>query len=155
MSSSSQTKFTTFQNPGTAEQKEIQVSGLLWFPEHRWREAILYYLFGIWENREEVMYRPKIHLGGITLRLNPSTGTYYAYGTSDDEECGPWVGENGEELVVSCHQLEVEIGLIRFVKNDSIRTLLIRLEDGGEICLWKTRRRSRFGIDCRGIPITM
>ena len=48
----------------------IQVSGITWFPPERWREAILYYLFGLWSNKGCVAYRPKIRFGSVVLRLD-------------------------------------------------------------------------------------
>ncbi|MBI2594641.1 MAG: hypothetical protein HYW38_00010, partial [Candidatus Colwellbacteria bacterium] len=62
---------------------DIQVSGSpsQEFPEARWREAILFYLFGVWADRQSVTYRPKISFGDITLRLDLAEGEYYAYGT--------------------------------------------------------------------------
>lgn len=139
--------------------REIQVSGLDCFPGNRWREAILYYLNGIWADRECVTYRPKIHFGNVpkvdswqevVLRLDRSLGEYYAYGTSAERpprEC------NREAiLVVGCGQTEVEQGLIRFVKNNRIRQLWILLRGQEVICLFKTRERGFLGVSADGIP---
>src|ERR1700685_4151166 len=57
---------------------DIQVSGLRCFPESNWREAILYYLFGIWGNQGSVTYRPKIAFRSCTLRLDLEIGCYSA-----------------------------------------------------------------------------
>jgi len=51
--------------------KEIQVAGAECFPENRWREALLSYLFGVWSDGR-VMGRPKISFGPVTLRLDAS-----------------------------------------------------------------------------------
>jgi hypothetical protein len=152
-SSSSQTNAVTLQNSVAIQQKELQVSGLRCFPENRWREAILYYLFGIWGNKKEVTYRPKINLGGVTLRLDHCVDAYYAYGFSEEEYSRDGLGIG--ELSVGYQRLEVENGLIRFVKDDTIRALFINFANGGRLCIWKKSQRSRFGISCRGIPIAM
>ena len=148
MFSSSQTAISSTQTFHHVP-KHIQVSGMKCFGENRWREAIMYFLFGIWGNKPEVMCRSKIRIGHITLLLLPSDGTYLACGASAED--APW--EVGEDcLTVSDRQLEVENGLIRFVKDDSIRTLFINIGSIGQVCLWKHMQRARLGIACRHIP---
>lgn len=124
--------------------KALQVSGLDCFPECRWREAVLYYLVGVWGNRQEVMYRPKIHFGNFTLRLCLGSGQYYAYG-----EEGSWSGDadrrsrshHGRILYVECDQDSVEVGLARFVKDDAIGQLTISFGRARALNLRKTTRR--------------
>ena len=129
---------------------EIQVSGHTIFPGYRWREAILYYLFGIWGDRLEVTYRPKISFGGVTLRLNVGARAYFAYGEHSGD-CGGISAET-EMLIVGCGQDEVEQGLIRFVKNDRIRVLVIGLPLRGIINLRKKERRGEYNVTAIGIP---
>ncbi len=143
------------QRPAGIVSNDIQVSGLpsQEFPEARWREAILFYLFGIWAGRESVTYRPKIILGDITLRLDPSEGVYYAYGANI--ETLPLTlpaGERDDHLVMrTWKQAEVEVALARFVKNDRIRWLTLQLQHG-RLVLWKKPRRSQYGIAGVDIP---
>jgi len=125
---------------------EIQVSGITCFPQERWREAILFYLFGLWANKEIVAYRPKIAFGTIVLRLDESRGEYYAYGRNQDGECPPFLLPIKEELVVGPAQEQVEIGLVRFVKNDRIRRLAIKSANSGLIWLWKQTKRGQYRV---------
>lgn len=135
---------------------DIQVSGIpsQEFPESRWREAILFYLFGIWSNRQSVIYRPKIGFGDIILRLAPGDGEYYAYGTSNEElPTEHPVGERDDHLVVrSWKQADVEVALARFVKNDRIKWLTLSFRYSGRLVLWKKSRRGQYGITATDIP---
>ncbi len=134
-----------------ALSKGIQVSGRQNYEENRWREAILYYLFGVWGNLQEVMYRPKIMFGGITLRLNSNGSEYYAYGPPT-EEPPPIVKSPEEHLdLLDEDQWGVEIALIRFVKNNQIRQLTLRFRYG-ELRLWKKSQRGQYGIAAVGLP---
>ena|SRR3989338_4400607 len=136
---------------------DIQVSGLpsQEFPESRWREAILFYLFGIWTNRQSVTYRPKINFGDITLRLDTSSGEYYAYGTPHEEMDLYQLRFREEEklYVRSGKQADVEVALARFVKNDRIRLLTLYLPRSfGRVELWKKSRRGQYGCTATDIP---
>ncbi|MEM9336537.1 MAG: hypothetical protein AAGA35_01625 [Patescibacteria group bacterium] len=134
--------------------RDLQISELKTFPENRWREAILHYLFGIWADKESVTYRPKIHFGTMCLRLNQASREYFAYGSSPNWEVHQ--SFRGEEILITegCGQDEVEGALIRFVKNDRIRILAITLGNDQFLRLWKTDKRSEYG--CHGdVPSTM
>ncbi len=135
--------------------RDIQVSGFTCFPESRWREAILYYLFGIWGNRSDVTYRPKISFGDIWLRLDSSNGRYYAYGHEETFEQVPPLGSD-DLIVTSDEQVKVEVALIRFVKNDRIKQLRLRFPaKSGDTCtlvLWKKTRRGEYGVASLGLP---
>ena len=131
----------------------IQISGLEDFDPSRWREAILYYLFGVWGNKQEVMYRPKIMFGNITLRLDTGSSSYYAYGSSTSETA-PHVPPEAH-LIVGCGQGEVEQALIRFVKNDAIKVLTIAVPNHGRFCLWKKAARGEYGYSGDRLPTMM
>ena len=139
---------------------DIQVSGLpsQEFPESRWREAILFYLFGIWTNRQSVTYRPKINFGDITLRLDPSGGEYYEYGHAEVPQDVPPLGP--DDLVeTSGRQADVEVALIRFVKNDRIKQLRLGVVCDqkvrrAQLVLWKKARRGEYGYAGIGLPYT-
>ncbi len=136
---------------------DIQVSGLTSqeFPESRWREAILFYLFGIWANRQSVTYRPKICFSDITLRLDRSSddGEYYVYGTPTEELPYPFPIREDEKLTVrSFRQVDVEVALARFVKNDRIKLLTLSLRYSGRLMLWKKSRRGQYGCTATDIP---
>ena len=133
--------------------KDLQVSGSECFSEHRWREAVLYYLFGIWGDKQEVTYRPKISFGNVTLRLDLSTAEYYAYGVSTPE-LHPEFTDAEILQVESGKQNDVEAALARFVKNDGIRLLIITLplSKNGALALWKKYRRGQYGYESIGLP---
>ena len=133
-----------------ADLHEIQVSGLTLFPMNRWREAILYYLFGVWGNRDNVMYRPKINFAGVSLRLDPVRRQYYLYGRPEVADVVP-VMVDGEWRVLDS-QDEVETGLIRFVKNDEIKKFTIQFRDRSILILWKKEKRGEYGVHAYGIP---
>lgn len=138
------------QQLSDADQHEIQVSGQRCFPMNEWRNAIEHYLFGVWGNKDEVMFRSKINFGGVSLRLDQSCGEYYAIGQSPDADLLPF-STNGV-LSVGCWQLEVEQGLIRFAKNEEIRMLVITFRNHGVLKLWKTDRRGEYRCHSYGIP---
>lgn len=137
--------------------RDIQVSGRTDFSESRWREAILFYLFGMWSGNEDVTYRPKIHFGDICLRLDQRNGDgdYYAYGHQEVREDVPALGS--DDLVeTSGKQAEVEVALIRFVKDDRIRQLRFCFPSVSNnintLFLWKKKRRGEYGVAGIGLP---
>jgi len=98
------------------------------------------------------MYRPKINFGGISLRLDQAEGEYWACGTNDDPTEGiPLMLVDECDLTVGPAQVQVEQGLVRFVKNNQIRLLTIKLQQG-ELLLWKEQRRGQYGIYAHDIP---
>jgi len=133
---------------------EIQVGGLFSFPESRWREAILFFLFGIWSGKPEVVGRPKIIFGDLTLRLDAEAEEYFAYGRS--YESLPLLIASllsKKHLSVGPRQAEVEQGLIRFAKNNRIKLLTIHAQGGqGIVYLWKKERRGAYGYTAMNVP---
>lgn len=143
----------------SAVSHDIQISGRTNFPEWRWREAILFYLFGIWSNNNDVTYRPKVHFGDICLRLDRSSGEYYAYGHAEGvrEDVPPL--EEYDVVEMSGKQAEVEVALIRFVKDDRVRQLQLHFPaiydpkmHTTTLVLWKKTRRGEYGIAGLGLP---
>ena len=135
-----------------ADRHEIQVSGIRCFPMNEWRNAILYFLFGMWGNKNNVTYRPKINFGGVSLRLDLVTGKYYAYGTAPDTEPLTFTGR---ELVTVDDKSEVEVSLIRFVKNEDIKRLTIVFPNQMMLRIWKKERRGEYGCAATGLPTSM
>lgn len=134
------------------DDRTLQVSGIKSFDENRWREAILYYLFGMWSGKEEVTYRPKILFGQMCLRLDPGSNQYFAYGASPNWDV-PQDLRGGLIITQGCDRDEVEISLVRFVKNDRIRILVISLGNDQYFRLWKKDRRGEYG--CNGnVPLS-
>lgn len=135
--------------------KEIQVSGLDCFPESRWREAILSYLFGVWSGRQGVMYRPKLYFSGITLRLG--NGEYYAYGQSTDQDQIPSCNIDQSVVERSEEKEKIEVALMRFVKNDRIKQLHLlfpSMSDTSSFVLWKKKGRGEYGCAGLNLPYT-
>ncbi|RJR31642.1 hypothetical protein C4569_01635 [Candidatus Parcubacteria bacterium] len=131
--------------------KEIQVSGLSYFPECRWREAIIHYLFGIWGNRLNVICRPKIRFGHIVLQLKD--GQYNAYRDSwYENNSPPTIGRSYQLVVDGTDKNAVEVGLASFVKNGSIKMLVIVIKPEAQFYLWKLKRRGKYGVSGNQLP---
>lgn len=124
--------------------REIQVAGSTCYPENKWREAILTFLFALWRGDRYVCGRPKIHFGCLCLRLDAEDGCYFAYGKGSDAECTAVSYGSCDLLEVGGSRLEVESALIRFVKNKQIKVLVLRLRNG-IVVLWKKDRRGQYG----------
>lgn len=139
---------TVTESVSLTGNRDLQISGWTNFSENRWREAILFYLFGIWSEKEDVVYRPKIHFGTMCLCFDEDAGRYFAYGASPDWEVPQDLG-GGLLITEGCGRDEVEMSLVRFVKNDRIRILVISFGGGRYLRLWKDpERRGKYG--CHG-----
>lgn len=135
----------------TLSHREIQVSGLKWFSESELGDAILHYLFGVWADDRNVTYRPKISFGGdVSLRLDPEEREYCVYGQVTGSTPPLHVTDEGV-LIVGCQQVDVEQALIRFVKNERIRMLVITLRNHGKFWLWK-KDDGEYDILTVGVP---
>jgi hypothetical protein len=126
--------------------KSIQIAGgNNVFEGNRWREAILFYLNGVWANDTAVMYRPKISFADTTLRLEGDH--YYAYAVNG---CNlgdrPYVADEDMLIVLDPTQGEVESGLIRFVKNSQVRQLAVVFPEKGHLVLTKGLKRSELFV---------
>lgn len=141
--------------------RSIQVSGLQIFSQHEWRNALLYYLFGIWAMKQEIVYRPKISFSGpgfsdgVSLCLEAGDGKYSVLAGSQLPRFIPGFNA-GEVLCVSSEKTQVEVGLVRFVKDNSIRMLKIDFGEGKVLALWKHRCRGQYsfaGQNLDGYPV--
>ena len=126
------------------ELHEIQISGIEIFQADKWKEAILYYLDGVWGDEEYVMYRPKISLGGLSLRRGTH---YYIRGTAPDEVSPDFL--DTEKIYVTSSLEEVDQGLIRLVKNEKIKMLVITFGDNNTLSLWK-KEDGQYGCRATG-----
>jgi len=141
---------------------DIQISGLECFSPSHWRDAIKYYLFGVWGNKCIVMYRPKIAFGDVTLRLGqyPDQRYYYAYGNPKEKVPDKFLHpeENDPSILSTSSSApsDVEVALMRFVLDDAIECVRIRIPccfGGGEVFLWKdSEKKGELGISAVGIP---
>lgn len=132
----------------------IMVSDNKVFSEPRWREAILYFLFGLWGNNPAVVRRPKIRLGTIDIARDPQ-GFYYAYGRPDPRELESYADSwtKGRTAVVhGDYSDQVEAALVRFVKDKEFVELVLSFQTG-RVMLWKTKNRGDYGITAEGLPL--
>lgn len=137
---------------GTSGDKRVCFSGLYSYPESRWRQAILRFLFGIWSGDPVITARPEILLENVTIRL--FNNRYVAFGRPTSEQ--PPVMSLGESLVAGDRKTDVEVALVQFVKNDRIKMVTLALGCNGDrfVALWKKERRGEFGFWAKNIPET-
>jgi hypothetical protein len=132
---------------------EVEVAGRN-FKESNWREAILYYLHGMWAANPQVTCKSSITFDGVTLKLDVGTKKYWCFvrpmmSTSLDTESGNPLIElhNGVTLEVRDDQDNVEMGLMRLVRNDNIGCLTIHFDYNGSkssMSLHKTSKRGEY-----------
>lgn len=144
------------QKPPQTEALEIQVSGQKNFEGARWRAAIEHFLEAKDKGKVAVTHRPKLRfwMGGesaVTLSLAHGE-TYCAYGVSTAGQDMPEPPIRGLRIVKGCERGKVDNGLREFVKDNSIRMLVIELSGTAKVVLWKARQRSFLGIAATGIP---
>lgn len=124
---------------------EIQVSGLKAFDGNQWRNAFRHFLFGIWGNKPEVTYRPKIGFTDVdgkhvTLRLyedfkKPREPVYLAYAPTDRIPTGGCELPTTPDNLIDAHsimQFNIEGQLIRFLENNTVTTLVIHFPGRSE-----------------------
>ncbi|MCR4328659.1 MAG: hypothetical protein NUV53_04075 [Patescibacteria group bacterium] len=126
------------------------------FKGSQWRQAILIFLFKRWRGRSESFHM--IRLDGIILWLWGST--YYVYSPlphdDDSNFTNPnhWIvldfSEDGDE---SNNRDHVEIGLVRFVKDESLGQLCIRFKRGRMLAFSKGNKRGELMVYTQGIPV--
>ncbi|MGE5392576.1 MAG: hypothetical protein ACM3NH_02435 [Candidatus Saccharibacteria bacterium] len=138
---------------GVKKGKTIEVAALEEFPESRWRQAMLRFLFGIWSGDSVLCARPEIFIQGVTLRL--FNNRYVAFGAATSFEEPPVV-PIGESLLTTDRKADVEVALMRFVKNDRIKMVTLSLGQNHDrfLAFWKKERRGEFGFWVKGIPET-
>ena len=136
------------------DSKNIVVNGSKKFPESRWREAILHFLFQNWSNERRV--HPEISFGDVILRLNWGKGgpEYYAYGRGSEEPPSLPFGTPGQLIVLEPMQNNVDVAMARFVKDRQIRWLILGFWEWrrGRVYLWKKPQRNQYGIAVERIP---
>ena len=120
------------------------------FPMSRWREAILYYLFGIWSGDPKFRKNPEIRFGNLTLtlytrdcRVPEKTDAFSIEGFS------PSVGNTGGygnyTLYIGSSRLEVMDALARFAKDPYLAQVIIDFEDGAHLAFFRKERRGEYG----------
>lgn len=107
------------------------------FSGSRWREAILYFLFGIWEGRKYIYDNPVISFDDVNLRWCWENMEYYnhrymAYGTITEPTKAPHFPHEQTIRVEWLQAGNVRDGLVQFVKNYRIKAITIGLEAAAE-----------------------
>ena len=154
--------------------RSIQVASWKPFTEDKWREAILFYLNGIWGDKPNVIANPIIQFCDVTLRLLKGV-RYVAYTAQDDatqqdkeeldrmgylgfdDRYAIWAKTIPQEFTVpECIEagdfpLDVHNALIRFVRSPKVRLVTVAFDGAGRFSMWKTKNRgeyrmSRFGL---------
>ncbi len=133
------------------QPREIQICGLTCFPMNQWRNAVCSYLFGMWAGHGSVTYRPKICFDSVTLRLDQDLDQYLAYGRGHSPLPNWSSYTDGQIQEVCSGQYEVESGLIRFVKDNRVRVLVIDFENS-QLILYKGKKRGMLNVATRDIP---
>ena len=135
----------------------LQVSGNQSYKGSQWREAILVYLGGVWSGDKSVTSRQKLNFNNTTIRLG-NNGKYYTYFVCEPDEAPfPPMPKNDTELVTVMDptQEAVEAGLIRLVRNDQIRQLVLMFDNGvssqGMVLLTKGQKRSELHVNTYGL----
>lgn len=136
-------------SPLYSSVEQIQVSGSRCFNGSLWREAILFFLNGIWSGDDFINSRPKIYINNTTMKLGSNMGPnpyprYYA--DIQDNGKRPQVKDSEIFVVHQPTQAEVENGLIKFVKNNQIRMLVIMFPESGPLFFTKGHKRSELYI---------
>lgn len=138
---------------GAKKGKTIEVAELYEYPESRWRQAILRFLFGIWSGDPTVTCRPELRIGNVTLRL--FNERYVAFGSVEGDEVPPTIPIT-QSLLVGDRKADAEVALVRFVKDDRIKMVNLVLGNNKDryLAIWKKDRRGEFGFWVKNIPET-
>lgn len=134
------------QNP---QKYEIRVGEKV-FPMSRWREGILYFLFGVWSGNPHFWENPEIHFGEMRLILSAkdprraeATEVFRLEGTASDADGSSYFGNYS--LDVGHTRLEVMDALARFAKDPYLGRLCIHFPDGTSLVFFQKERRGEYG----------
>ncbi len=136
-------------------KNHVQVGRGSWFPQHKWRDAVLNFLFAMAAGKRAVTDCPKITFGALTLQHDPNFGRYFAYGMGTQN----WhtLPAKEEWVTVGCKSVEVEHALLCFVKNDRIKALCINFTEASPsnhfILLWKGQLRGAYHAFAQGVRL--
>ena len=151
-------KNTATEAKETNSPDDIWISEFSEFEGWKWREAVLFYLNGVWSKHPDVMTRsefcyPQIDFwkdaAYVCLRLHPSTSTYSGEGLGLSVLPKLTDFLSSEILAVESNgRAEVEQALIRFLRDRSIRYVMLRVPSNnaqfrGSIHLWKEKGNGR------------
>jgi hypothetical protein len=119
------------------------------FPANRWREAMLDFLMGIWSG--DSVRGPNIQVRGIVLRRNEDTSRFKVDGPREVVDMRGVALNHGRLMMIEDGTYEIECGLIRFVKNDSIRYLAITFDEArATLWFWKGQQRGELYCSLHG-----
>ncbi|MEK7171199.1 MAG: hypothetical protein AAB774_02755 [Patescibacteria group bacterium] len=129
-------------NQSFFEVYQIQFCGDDYYCGDEWRSILKSFLSGIHNNEPAVMQRPKLHFSdesgkqSITLRYEPDTKTFVAYGHSTKESIK--LPDCGVRCATSPAFVDAASALTDFLYIPSQRYVKIYLLDDGEFVLEKT-----------------
>jgi hypothetical protein len=122
------------------EKYKIWIFGDGSYPMHRWREAVLKYLFRGWKLGQ---VDGELAFGNIRLIRDGALDMYRVYGKSESSPPNGYVGSYS--LRVDATRNEVEVGLVRFVKDWHLGRLEIRFATE-TLILSKRERPSEYDV---------
>ena len=132
----------------SSQERWIQIGSSQRFQESRWREAMLYFIFGIAGQKKDVTGKPEIdffdlvtlkldHIRGFTLE-----GSHYEETDASDHILLE-VGERGHWDVDYLGQ--TMWALLQFVKGPNL-FFLLEFEDGRSLTIAKKKRRGELAV---------
>jgi hypothetical protein len=117
--------------------EDLQVNSDI-FPANRWREGMIEFLMRIWSG--DSPRNPHIRIRDIVLRRDEETSRFKIEGPR--QVVSGVEGFTNSMMFINDETFAIEAGLIRFVKNDSIRCLGIHFENEKRVLwFWKGHRR--------------
>lgn len=133
--------------------KVIMVAGYKGFPESRWREAILYFVFEKLKGNRIIERCPEISFGRIVLGFDEKKKKYFVRNTNKNEDEVPNIfGSESVIYMENPEECEVEIKLLKFVKDSKIRVISIFTSKGCWITLWKKHEKGEYGLSGLSLP---
>lgn len=109
-----------------------------------WREAILTFLNGVWSDHIVINHPAEICFNNIRLQLGQNN-EYYVYFLveRDGTNFNATAPYNRDAMYIVSYPSanDVEAGLIRFVRNNKIRQLVIGFPGVGRVTLTKDQKR--------------
>lgn len=120
------------------------------YPMSRWREGILYFLFGIWSGNRKFWRDPSIQFGKLKLvlqtqdcRVPQNDDVFVIMGTAPDESVDYYHGNYS--LRVGNNRAEVMDALVRFAKDPYLGQVDIRVNDTTRLTFFGKERHSEYG----------
>lgn len=122
------------------------------FPMRRWREGILYFLFGVWSGDKRFWHDPSICFGDLKLTLKnrdsrtPEKEDHFVIeGTSPDQPINSYYGNYSLRIRSGSEVAKVMDALVRFAKDPCLGKVDIDIDDKTTLTLFGKERRGEYG----------